>query len=188
MGRHEKLAGQLHLPFQSGSDRVLQAMNRRYTAAEYLALVEYARAAKPGLVLTADVIVGFPGETEAEFEDTMRLVERVRFDALFTFIYSPRKGTPAAGLPDPVPRAEKIAWFDRLCALQNRISGEKHAEYVGKTVRVLVDGREENGPLTARTEGGRLVRLTGPDSLIGNFAQAKITGSSTWSLLGEAAE
>ncbi len=188
MGRHERLAGQLHLPFQSGSDRVLQAMNRRYTAAEYLALVEYARAAKPGLVLTADVIVGFPGETEAEFEDTMRLVERVRFDALFTFIYSPRKGTPAAGLPDPVPRAEKIAWFDRLCALQNRISGEKHAEYVGKTVRVLVDGREENGPLTARTEGGRLVRLTGPDSLIGNFVQAKITGSSTWSLLGEAAE
>lgn len=188
MGRCEKLAGQLHLPFQSGNDRVLQAMNRRYTAAEYLSLVDYARSAKPGIVLTADVIVGFPGETEEEFEDTLRLVEQVRFDALFTFIYSPRKGTPAASLPDPVPRAEKIAWFDRLCAVQNRISGEKHAEYVGKTIRVLVGEREENGPLTARTEGGRLVRLEGPDSLTGNFVQAKITGSSTWSLLGEAVE
>lgn len=186
MGRHEKLAGQLHLPFQSGSDRILRAMNRRYTAAEYLELVNYARTAKPGLTLTADVIVGFPGETEEEFRETLKLVEQVRFDALFTFIYSPRKGTPAAELPDPVPRAEKIKWFDELCALQNRISGEKHAEYTGKTIRVLPDGREENGPLTARTEGGRLVRLTGPDSLIGNFVQARITGSGTWSLQGEA--
>ncbi len=185
MARHKKLAGQLHLPFQSGNDRVLTAMNRRYTAAEYLELVNYARAVKPGLVLTSDVIAGFPGETEAEFEDTLRLVERVRFDALFTFIYSPRAGTPAARLPDPVPRAEKLVWFDRLCALQNRISEEKHAEYAGKTLRVLVDGREADGPLTARTEGGRLVRLDGDDRLIGNFVEAKITGSSTWSLTGE---
>ncbi len=185
MARHDKLAGQLHLPFQSGNDHVLHAMDRRYTAAGYLKSVGYARAVKPGLCLTSDVIVGFPGETEAEFEDTLRLVEKVRFDALFTFIYSPRKGTPAAELPDPVPRVEKIAWFDRLCALQNEISAAKHAEQVGKTLRVLVDGREEGGLLTARTEGGRLVRLTGPDEKIGTFAQVKITGSSTWSLNGE---
>ncbi len=185
MARHDKLAGQLHLPFQSGSDRVLTAMNRRYTAAEYLELVAYARSVKPGLVLTSDVIVGFPGETESEFEDTLRLVERARCDALFTFIYSPRRGTPAAELPDPFSREEKLARFDRLCALQNSISEEKHAQYVGKTVRVLVDGREPDGPLTARNEGGRLVRLGGDDRLIGKFVNAKITGSSTWSLTGE---
>ncbi len=185
MARNEKLAKQLHLPFQSGSDRVLRAMNRRYTAGEYLELVEYARSVMPELVLTSDVIVGFPGETEAEFAETLSLVERARCDALFTFIYSPRPGTPAAKLPDPVPREEKIRWFDRLCDLQNRISTEKHAAYVGKTVRVLVDGRESGGALTARTEGGRLVRLEGPDERIGSFAAARITGSGTWSLTGE---
>ena len=184
MAKYPKIAKQLHLPFQSGNDRVLREMNRRYTAAQYLELVDYARSVMPDIVLTSDVIVGFPGETEAEFEDALHLIERVRYDALFTFIYSPRPGTPAARLPDPVPRAEKIAWFDRLCAAQNRISEEKHQAYVGKTFRVLVDGRED-GVLTARTEGGRLVRLEGGgDGLIGQYVPATITGASTWSLTG----
>ena len=187
MAAHPKIAKHIHLPFQSGNDRVLRAMNRRYTAAQYLELVDYARKVMPDIVLTSDVIVGFPGETEAEFADTLSLVERVRYDALFTFIYSPRPGTPAAKLPDPVPRAEKIAWFDRLCEAQNRISEEKHRAYVGSRVRVLVDGRED-GVLTARTEGGRLVRLSGgSDALIGQYAAADITGASTWSLTGAVA-
>lgn len=181
---HEKIAKQFHLPFQSGNDRVLRVMNRRYDAAQYLSLVDYGRSLMPELVLTSDVIVGFPGETEAEFEDTIRLIERVRYDALFTFIFSPRPGTPAAKMDDPTSKEEKNRRFDRLCDVQNRISQEIHQAYVGKTMRVLVDGRDGE-LLTARTEGGRLVRMSGQDSLIGQFVQARITGCTTWSLTGQ---
>ena len=184
IAKYDKICKQFHLPFQSGNDRVLHAMNRRYTAAQYLELVDYGRSLMPELVLTSDVIVGFPGETEAEFEDTLKLIERVRYDALFTFIFSPRAGTPAASMDDPTPRAEKNQRFDRLCALQNRISEEKHRAYVGKTLRVLVDGRDGD-KLTARTDGGRLVRLDGGDELIGQFLNVTVTGSTTWSLYGE---
>ena len=184
IAKYDKICKQFHLPFQSGNDRVLHAMNRRYTAAQYLELVDYGRSLMPELVLTSDVIVGFPGETEAEFEDTLKLIERVRYDALFTFIFSPRAGTPAASMDDPTPRAEKNQRFDRLCALQNRISEEKHREYIGKTLRVLVDGRDGD-KLTARTDGGRLVRLDGGDELIGQFLNVTVTDSTTWSLVGE---
>ena len=141
----------------------------------------------PELVFTSDVIVGFPGETEAEFEETVSLIEQVRYDALFTFIYSPRPGTPAAKLPDPTPKEEKNRRFDRLLAVQNAISEEKHRAYVGKTLRVLVDGRDGE-LLTARTDGGRLVRLEGPDGLIGRFVNVTITGATTWSLVGRKEE
>ena len=136
--------------------------------------------------MTSDVIVGFPGETEEDFEATLALIRAARCDALFTFLYSPRPGTPAAKLPDPTPREEKSARFDRLCALQNEISKERHAAYVGRTLRVLADGTED-GLVTARTEGGRLVRVNGPASLVGRFLNVKITGSTTWSLTGEPA-
>ena len=185
MAKYPKIARHIHLPFQAGNDRVLKEMNRRYTAAQYLELVEYARSVMPDIVLTSDVIVGFPGETDEEFEDTLKLVEQVRYDALFTFIYSPRTGTPAAEMPDPATRQEKLARFDRLCAAQNRISEEKHREYVGKPVRLLVDGIDD-GVLTARTGGNRLVRLeNGTEDLIGQYADATITGANTWSLLGK---
>ena len=184
MARSEKCARHIHLPFQSGSNRVLSAMNRRYTRESYLDLVRMARAYMPDLVLTSDVIVGFPGETEAEFEDTLRLVEEVRFDALFTFIFSPRTGTPAAKMPDPFTREEKQRRFDALVALQNRISEEKHRAYVGSTQRVLIDG-QEGDCLTARTSGGRLVRLPLAPSLTGTFQTVRITGSNTWALFGE---
>ncbi len=184
-----KVARHLHLPFQAGSDRILRAMNRGYTQAQYLSLVETARRYMPDIVLTSDVIVGFPGETAEDFEKTMEVLRQARFDALFTFIYSKRTGTPAADLPDPVPREEKQRWFDALVALQNDISAEKHAMYVGKTLRVLVDG--ESGdvryPLSARTNGGRLVHLAGDKALIGRYIDVTITGSSTWSLFAEAA-
>ncbi|WP_369283438.1 tRNA (N6-isopentenyl adenosine(37)-C2)-methylthiotransferase MiaB [Oscillibacter sp. GMB15532] len=188
MARCSHVAKQLHLPFQSGNNRVLKEMNRRYTREQYLEEINYAKAKMPNLVLTSDVIIGFPGETEAEAMETVSLVEDVGFDALFTFIYSPRPGTKAAELPDPVPRSEKQKWFDRLLEVQNAKSAAAHAAYVGKTLRVLVDGESEDTdwPLSSRTEGNRLVRVKGNKSLIGTFADVKITDSNTWALYGEA--
>jgi tRNA-2-methylthio-N6-dimethylallyladenosine synthase len=182
-----KCAHHIHLPLQSGSDRILKAMNRHYDRAKYLEKVALARQYMPDLVLTTDIIVGFPGETEADFNDTLSLVEEVGFDAMFTFIYSPRTGTPAASLPDPITRAEKQVWFDRLVDTANRISAEKHAAYVGQTMRVLVDGTEGSGAhnLSSRTKGGRLVHLAGDASLVGQFVQVEITDSSTWALFGK---
>ena len=190
MAECDKCAHHIHLALQSGSSRVLKAMNRRYTREVYLEKAALARRYMPDLVLTTDIIVGFPGETEADFEETLSIVEEVRFDAMFTFIYSPRTGTPAAAMPDPVSRAEKQVWFDRLLECANRISAEKHGEYVGRTLRVLVDG-ETNDPrrnLSARTKGGRLVHLSGDPALVGQFVNAEITDSSTWALFGRAAE
>ena len=186
MAASPKIAKQLHLPFQSGSSRVLKAMNRHYDRERYLETVHYAKSVMPELVLTSDVIVGFPGETEAEFEETISLIEQVRYDALFTFIFSPRSGTPAASMDDPTPKEEKNRRFDRLCAVQNAISEELHSAYIGKTMRCLIDGAEGD-LLTARTEGGRLVRLPGDAALIGSFAPVTITGSTTWSLTGNLA-
>ena len=184
MAASPKIAKQLHLPFQSGSSRVLKAMNRHYDREAYLEKVQYAKSVMPELVLTSDVIVGFPGETEAEFEETISLIETVRYDSLFTFIFSPRPGTPAATMDDPTPKEEKNRRFDRLCAVQNTISEEIHNSYIGKTMTCLIDGTDK-GLLTARTEGGRLVRLSGPESLVGTFAPVNITGASTWSLTGQ---
>ena len=182
-----KCAHHLHLPVQAGSDRVLKAMNRVYDRAGYLEKVSAARSCMPDLVLTSDIIVGFPGETDEEFEETLSLIEQVRYDALFTFIYSPREGTPAAKLPDPFTREDKQRRFDALIELQNRISAEKHAAYVGQTLRVLVDGEnpQRPGELTARTDGGRLVHLAADREMIGRWGQARITGSNTWALYGE---
>ena len=187
MAESPKVARHLHLPFQSGSSRILKLMNRGYTREHYLELIAMARAAMPGLVLTSDVIVGFPGETEADFEETYSLIEQVRFDALFTFIHSPRPGAPSAKLDDPVTREDKQRWFDRMLDLQNRISGEKHAEYVGTTQRVLVDREtgDETMPFSGRTNGNRLVRLRGENLVIGEFADVRIVAGNTWSLLGE---
>ena len=184
MAKYPKIAKQLHLPFQSGSSRVLKAMNRHYDRETYLEKVNYAKSVMPDLVLTSDVIVGFPGETEEEFEETLSLIDAVHYDSLFTFIFSPRTGTPAASMEDPTPKEEKNRRFDKLCALQNSISVEIHNGYVGKTLRCLVDGADKD-TLTARTEGGRLVRFQGPECLIGTYQNLTITGATTWSLTGE---
>lgn len=190
MAECEKCAKHIHLPVQSGSSRVLKAMNRHYDREKYLSLVDMARSYMPELVLTTDIIVGFPGETAEDFEETMSLVERVRYDAMFTFIFSPREGTPAAAMPDPVSREEKQAWFDRLVETANAISGEKHREYIGKRLRVLVDGETGRGEynLSARTNGGRLVHLKGGPELVGSFIEAEITDGNTWALYGVTAE
>jgi len=187
MAASPKIAKHLHLPFQSGSSRVLKAMNRHYDRETYLEKVHYAKSVMPDLVLTSDVIVGFPGETEEEFKETISLIQQVRYDSLFTFIFSPRPGTPAAKMDDPTPKEEKNRRFDRLCAVQNAISEELHKEYIGKTMRCLIDGTDKEF-LTARTEGGRLVRLTGDTSLIGTFADVTVTGATTWSLSGKLTE
>lgn len=182
----EKCEKHLHLPLQSGSDRILKAMNRHYDSEKYLAQVEKVRSFIPDIVLTTDIIVGFPNETDEDFEDTIKLIERVRFDAMFTFIYSKRVGTPAAEMSDPFTREEKQVHFERLIETQNGISEEKHREYIGKTVRVLLDGRDkEQGSLTARTIGGRLVRVFGDESAIGTFVNVKITDCNTWALKGD---
>ena len=184
MAKYDKIAKQLHLPFQSGSSRVLKAMNRHYDRETYLKKVNYAKSVMPDLVLTSDVIVGFPGETEEEFEETISLIQQVHYDSLFTFIFSPRTGTPAASMADPTPKEEKNRRFDKLCAVQNEISVQVHENYVGKVMRCLVDGKDKD-MLTARTEGGRLVRFAGCDSLIGTYQNIAITGATTWSLTGE---
>ena len=187
MAKCEKVCHSIHLPVQCGSNRVLQEMNRRYTVEHYLELVDYARKCMPDLTITSDIIVGFPGETEAECDETIALLEKVRFDSLFTFIYSRREGTRAATMPDPATRQEKQKWFDKLLAVQNRISREKNAEYVGKTLEVLVDGRSEdpNYDLTARTEGFKLVHICGSEDLIGQTVLVEIERSSTVALFGK---
>ena len=190
MAECEKCAHHIHLPVQSGNDHILKVMNRHYDRAKYLEEVAAARRYMPDLVLTTDIIVGFPGETEEEFQDTLSLCEQVRYDAMFTFIYSKRVGTPAASMPDPYTRADKQRHFDQLIELSNRISGEKHREYEGKTFRVLVDGEtgKEEYNLSSRTNGGRLVHLKGDPALIGQFVNVKITTSNTWALYGEVEE
>ena len=187
MAECEKCAHHIHLPVQSGSDRILKVMNRNYDSAKYIRQVELARRYMPDLVITTDIIVGFPGETEEDFEDTIKLCEKVRYDAMFTFIYSKRVGTPAASMPDPYTREEKQKHFDRLMEVSNRISAEKHKEYEGKTFRVLVDGEtgKDEYNLSSRTNGGRLVHLKGDPSLVGQFVNVKITASNTWALYGE---
>lgn len=186
MAACEKVCKNIHLPVQCGSDRVLHEMNRRYDHARYLELVDYARSSMPDLTISSDIIVGFPGETEHDFEETIDLIRQVRFDALFTFIYSRREGTKAATLSDPVSRAEKQVWFDRLVAEQLEISREKNGAYVGRTERVLIEGVSEDDrwQLSGRTDGFKLVHLNGDQALNGSFANVLIEDSSTWALFG----
>jgi len=193
MAESEKAAKQIHLPFQAGNDRILKLMNRGYTQAEYLEKVAAARAYMPDIVITSDVIVGFPGETDEEFENTLRLIEKARFDAMFTFIYSKAPRHSASEMEDNATREQKQVRFDRLLTLQNAISKEKHTQYIGKVMRLLVDervsderGADERHQLRARTNGGRLVHLIGDPTLVGSFVDARITDSSNWSLFGEA--
>ncbi len=186
MAQCDKCAKQLHLPVQSGSTKVLKAMNRYYNREDYLKLIESARVHMPDLVISTDIIVGFPGETAEDFDETISLIEKVRYDAMFTFIFSPRRGTPAFDMLDNTPKEEKQERFDRLVKTANAISAEIHAAYVGKRMRVLVDAADDKGEfnLNARTNGGRLVRLKGDADLVGSFCEVLITGCNTWALEG----
>ncbi|MBQ7036954.1 MAG: tRNA (N6-isopentenyl adenosine(37)-C2)-methylthiotransferase MiaB [Clostridia bacterium] len=188
MAERENICKCLHLPVQSGNNRVLESMNRRYTREKYLSIVKLAREKMPGLSITTDIIVGFPGETNEEFVDTLSLLEEVRFDAIFSFIYSPRRGTPAEKMPDVLSVEEKKANFEKLLEVQNRISGEINETYLGKTVSVLCEGvsKTDAGNMSGRTEGGKIVNFPGSQDMIGKILEVKITETKTWNLQGEA--
>ena len=181
-----KLVSMLHLPVQSGSDRVLAAMKRGYTALEYKAIVRRLRAVRPGIALTSDFIVGFPGETDADFEQTMKLIDSVAFDGAFSFAYSPRPGTPAADLADQVPAAIKQSRLARLQARLDELYRGYSEEMIGTTQRVLVEGhaRKDRSELSGRAENNRIVNFPGDSRLIGSFIDVAITAALPHSLRG----
>ena len=182
-GKH--IEPHFHLPVQSGSDRILRAMNRHYDRARYLSIVERLRRAKPDIVLTTDVIVGFPGESDEDFDLTMSLIDEVRFDMIYSFLYSPRKGTPAAAMT-PVPDDVKAARFQRLLTAQDGYAAEAQARYLGQRVRVLVDGRsKENEKIySGRTDAGKLVHFEATDTDLYRFVTVEIDRCPPYALYG----
>lgn len=190
LAKKGNLMEQIHLPVQSGNTEVLKSMGRKYTREQFLELVRKIREAIPDVVLTTDIIVGFPGETEEQFEDTLSLVKEVRFEAAYTFVYSPREGTPAAVMADDVPEEEKKERLQRLNDMMTELGREGNERLRGQTVEVLVEGESKTNPdvLSARTRTNKLVLFTGPKELIGQFVQVKITEPQTWLLKGELAQ
>lgn len=176
----------IHLPVQSGNDRVLKAMNRHYDIAHYRGLIAYAKQRIPEVTFSSDIIVGFPGETREEFEDTLNLVREVGYNALFTFIYSRRSGTSAASMLDVVSEQEKSEWFRELLKVQQDICSAQNHAMIGKTLRVLIDsvGKSGEGFVAGRTEGNVIVETQGDRSLIGRFADIKITEAMNWAMVG----
>lgn len=188
MAGHQNICRHLHLPMQAGSSRILKLMNRNYTKESYLALIEKIKSNIPGLALTTDIIVGFPGETEADFRDTLDLVEKVRFDGAFTFIYSPRIGTPAAKIEDPTPEADKKRRLNHLIEIQNRISYEKNQAFIGSMSEVLVEGVSEKNTAiwSGRNSQNKLIHFKPiPSIKQGDLAVVRVTGAQTFTLEGE---
>lgn len=182
-----KICEHFHLPIQAGSNRILKLMRRGYTKESYLELIAKVREYVPQTTITTDIIVGFPGETEEDFAETLDVVEKVKFDQAFTFIYSPRKGTPAAQMPEQVPEKIKKERFQRLLELQNKISLELNQKMVGKVEEVLIEGtsKTDETKLSGRTRGNKIVILEGDRNLIGQIVPVKITEAQTWYLFGE---
>jgi tRNA-2-methylthio-N6-dimethylallyladenosine synthase len=187
MAQKPRVAKHFHLPLQSGSDRILKNMNRHYDTARYLNIVSYMREKMPDVVITSDIIVGFPGETEEDFEATLDMLRRVKFDMIYSFIYSPRKGTPAAEMEDQIPKEVQNKRFDRLLALQNEISLEKNLPFVGREVRVLCDGESKTNSLvySGRTDGGKIVFFEGNEADKGQFVTIKIERAEAFALYGK---
>ena len=185
VAREKKIVKHLHLPFQSGSDRVLRLMNRRYTKEEYLSLIDYARKKIPGVAFTSDVIVGFPTETDEDFEETLDVIRKVGFDSVFSFLYSIRKGTPAEKM-EQVPEKDKKRRFAALLDAQNEISKQKNVEKEGTVVRVLVEGKSKTDPTryTGRTEKNRLVHFEAEERDVGTFRSVRITHADTFAMYG----
>ncbi len=186
----DKLCHNLHLPIQSGSNRVLKRMNRKYTREDYLKLIEKLRIRVPDITLSTDIIVGFPGETDEDFEETLSLVKEVEYDSAFTFIYSIRKGTPAEKFDNQVEESEKHRRFDLLVSTVNEISEKKNKVYQDRIEKILVDGVSKNNKLmlTGRTDGFKLVNFAGKKDMIGSLVDVRITDAKTFSLLGEVIE
>jgi len=182
----EKVCEHLHLPVQAGSSKILKEMNRKYTIEQYLELVAKIKENIPGVALTTDIIVGFPGETDEDFEDTLDVVEKVRYDSAYTFLYSKRTGTPAAKKNNQVPEEVKKHRFDRLLEVQNRISKEINNQLLGAEVEVLVEDLSKNNPeaYTGRTRTNKVVNFKGSRDLVGKIVKVKIEKAQTWSLEG----
>ncbi|MDE7228917.1 MAG: tRNA (N6-isopentenyl adenosine(37)-C2)-methylthiotransferase MiaB [Oscillospiraceae bacterium] len=182
----EKVTRHFHLPVQSGSSRILELMNRHYDREKYLDIVRYIREKVPDAALTSDIIVGFPGETYEDFQETVSLIEEVKFDSLYTFIYSPRKGTKAAEMDNPVSAEEKGRWFRELLEVQGRVGRDIYEKYVGQTFRVLCEGegRTNSSLLTGKTPQDVIVDFDGGRELIGQFVDVKIEKAYQWALVG----
>jgi tRNA-2-methylthio-N6-dimethylallyladenosine synthase len=187
LGKHGNLVEHIHLPVQSGNTEVLKIMNRKYTREHYLNLVAKIKHTLPDVVLTTDIIVGFPGETEEQFEDTLSLVKEVKFDFAFSFIYSPREGTPAAGMEDNVPLEVKKQRLYRLNEAINEFSKMSNEKLRGEIIEVLVEGESKNNPdvLSGRTRTNKMIHFVGPKDSVGKLVQVKITEPQTWVLKGE---
>ncbi|MBQ1235045.1 MAG: tRNA (N6-isopentenyl adenosine(37)-C2)-methylthiotransferase MiaB [Oscillospiraceae bacterium] len=187
IARNDKLCNLIHLPVQSGNDRVLKEMNRKYTRADYLNIINYAKEKIPGVMFTSDIIVGFPGETYEEFCDTLSLIREVGYQNLFTFIYSKRVGTVAANMDDPVSREEKVKWFTELGQVQTECGKERYSQMLGTTTRVLIEGDARSGPdyVSGRDEYNRVVDVKGDKSLIGQLVNVKITKVVNWAAVAE---
>lgn len=187
MANSEKVCEHLHLPIQAGNNRILKAMNRKYTREEYIGLVESVREAMPDIALTTDIIVGFPGESSQEFEDTLDIIKRLKFDSAYTFIYSPRKGTPAVNIEDKISIEEKKERLAKLIEIQSKISRMKNDAYIGKVKEVLVEGRSKTNDkvLTGRTRENKIVNFIADEKVIGQLIRVKITKARSWSLEGE---
>ncbi len=174
----DKICNHLHLPVQSGSDRILAQMNRHYTVAQYLELMDYAKEKIPGITFSSDIIVGFPGETEEDFEGTLELIRKVGYMQLFTFIYSKRSGTKAATMPDPITRKEKTDRMARLLSVQDEIARKLVADMTGQTQRVLVEGPgRDEGTLSGRLTNNLVVEFAAEPSMVGSYAMVHLTGS-----------
>lgn len=182
----EKVSPHIHLPVQAGSDRILKAMNRKYTSDQYLKKIELLKTKVPEIAISTDIIVGFPGETEDDFLDTLDLIRKAEYDSAFTFLYSIRTGTPAANMEEQVPDEDKMQRFNRLVELVNEIGLRKNLSLIGKTMPVLVEGISKNNAnrLTGRTDTHKLVNFDGPEYYIGKIVPVKITEAKTFSLLG----
>ncbi len=183
----EKVTRHFHLPVQSGSNRILKLMNRGYTREHYLELIDYVKDRLPDVALTSDIIVGFPGEMYEDFRETVSLIEQVRYDSLFTFIYSPRKGTKAAEMPDPISAEEKGRWFRELLEVQQNIGCSSYKDYVGKTLRVLCDGegRTDASLMTGKSRQNIIVDFNGGKEHLGCFVDVEITDALAWALVGK---
>ncbi|MDD6488245.1 MAG: tRNA (N6-isopentenyl adenosine(37)-C2)-methylthiotransferase MiaB [Clostridia bacterium] len=185
IAENDKICNHIHLPVQCGSDRILKRMNRKYDTEKYLEIVDYAKSKIPDLSITSDIIVGFPGETYEDFQQTLDLIRKVEFTSLFTFIYSARVGTPAAKMDDPVPYEEKAKWMSELLKVQEEIAAKRCAAMVGKTYRVLVEEQAKNGMLSSRTANNIIVEFDGSKDLIGTFCDVEVTQARNWILRGK---
>ncbi|MDF2839499.1 MAG: tRNA-i(6)A37 thiotransferase enzyme MiaB, partial [Clostridia bacterium] len=190
MGQCKKVCEQLHLPFQAGSNKILKAMNRKYTKEEYLQKIDKVKEMLPGVALSTDVIVGFPGETDDDFEETLDVINKVGFDQAFTYIYSRRIGTAAATMENQINDEQKHKNFEKLVKLQNDIGREINETYLNKIVEVLVEGpsKSDSTKFTGRSRTGKVINFSGQNAMIGQLVHVKITDIYSWFLNGEMVE